>query len=233
MSEGLVLAMLALGLVSGVHCVAMCGGIVGAFSLQRVIPIRPERPRAPLARLAAFNAGRISTYAAMGAAAGALGAGVGFALEAQVALYILVNVALVLAGLYLAGMDAGLSRLESLGAPLWRRLQPLAAKLLPGRNAYFAGLVWGFLPCGLVYAALAAAAFAGTPALGAAAMLAFGIGTLPFLLAAGFAATRLRAWLRLRAARIAAGSAVLAFGAYGLAHAGGVADGIRGGILCF
>jgi sulfite exporter TauE/SafE len=129
-----------------------------------------------------------------------------------------------------------LSRLESLGAPLWRRLQPLASRVTAGSGtarAYAAGLVWGWLPCGLVYAALLAASFAGSAARGAVAMAAFGAGTLPFLLAAGLAAARLGPLLRRRGVRLAAGSGLLAFGAWGLAHAEGIADGIRRGLLCF
>jgi sulfite exporter TauE/SafE len=82
------------------------------------------------------------------------------------------------------------------------------------------GLLWGWLPCGLVYGALVAAAFAGSAEAGAAAMAAFGLGTLPWLLAAGVAAARVRDFLRLSAVRLAAGGAVLGFGAWGLAHAG-------------
>ena len=214
---GFLATMLALGLVSSVHCAGMCGGIVGAFSLGRVIPIREARP-AP--RLAAFNAGRIATYAALGAASGMLGA----ALEAQLVLYVFANIAVVLAGLHLLGLGP-LARLEALVAPLWRRLQALH----PFRNPFLAGLLWGLLPCGLVYGALAAAAFAGSPVAGAAAMLAFGAGTLPLLLAAGLGIARLRG----RLFRFVAGGGVLAFGVYGLAHAGEVADGIRRGLFCF
>jgi sulfite exporter TauE/SafE len=203
----------------------MCGGIVGAFSLQRrVIPIRAELSPVSPSRLLAFNAGRIATYAGMGTVAGALGG----ALDAQVALYVLANVALVLTGLYLAGLGGALARLESLAAPPWRRLQPMATWML-SRNVFLAGMLWGFLPCGLVYGALAAAAFAANPIAGATAMAAFGLGTLPFLLAAGLAFARLRG----RLFRSVAGGSVLAFGIYGLAHAGEVADGIRRGLFCF
>jgi sulfite exporter TauE/SafE len=76
------------------------------------------------------------------------------------------------------------------------------------------------LPCGLVYGALTAAAFAGNPAAGAAGMLAFGLGTLPWLFAAGVAAARLRGWLERRPIRLGVGGAVLGFGFWGLAHAG-------------
>lgn len=215
MDAGFLLAMLALGLVSSVHCVGMCGGIVTAFSMRRVIPIREAR-----APLVAFNAGRLATYAALGAVAGIAGR----LIEAQVVLYVVANAALVLAGLHLVGF-APLARLEALAAPLWRRLNPL----FPSRSGFLSGLLWGLLPCGLVYGALAAAAFAGSPAGGAAAMLAFGVGTLPLLVGAGAALARLRG----RLARSLAGGGVLAFGVYGLAHAGEVADGIRRGLFCF
>jgi sulfite exporter TauE/SafE len=229
-------AMLAAGLASGVHCVGMCGGIVAAFDVKRVIPIREANL---WGRRLAFNLGRITTYAAAGAAAGTLGAAAYAAgvLPAQAMLQLAANVMLVLVGLYLAGADRLLAPLEALGRPLWRRLQPLAARLLRARpeptarmlaRSYSAGLAWGWLPCAMVYAALAAAAFAGGPAAGALAMVAFGLGTLPFLLGAGWLAARLRDWRR------AAGAAVLGFGVYGLAHASAEAlgDGVRRMLLC-
>jgi hypothetical protein len=232
--DALLAAMLAAGLASGLHCVGMCGGIVAAFDASvanphsnRVIPIRAKTD---WQRRLAFNFGRISTYAAAGAAAGLLGgaAYAAGALPAQAVLYVAANIMLVLMGLHLAGAGRLLGRLEALGAPLWRRLQPLAARLLPARTlsqSYAAGLVWGWLPCGMVYAALAGAMLAGSPARGALAMTAFGLGTIPFLLAAGWLAARLRAW------RVAVGGAVLAFGTYGLAHAGGLGDAIGRGLL--
>ncbi|HSH06722.1 MAG TPA: sulfite exporter TauE/SafE family protein, partial [Burkholderiales bacterium] len=195
-------AMLVTGFLSGVHCLGMCGGIVSAFAVfgrgagQATLALQPRGHAfgRELARQLAFNAGRIGSYALAGAIAGALGgagATVVGALPWQVALYVLANLMLVLVGLYLAGASAWLGRIEALGAPLWRRLQPLAARLLPARTlpqSVLAGLVWGWIPCGLVYAALAVAALAGSAERGALAMVAFGLGTLPNLLAAGLAA---------------------------------------------
>jgi sulfite exporter TauE/SafE len=180
----------------------------------------------------------VTSYAAAGALAGTLG-GAGAllagAMSAQAVLYVLANLMLVLAGLYLAGAGRLLGRLESLGAPLWRRLQPLAARLMSARGlrgSYAAGLAWGWLPCGLVYGALVAAALAGSPLRGALAMLGFGLGTLPTLLAAGLAAGSLRAWVGRRAVRVAAGGLIAGFGAWGLAHASGLFASIRTGLLC-
>jgi len=239
MEPGLALAMLAAGFASGVHCIGMCGGIVAAFGAQRVIPVR-EANAAPARwpRLLAFNAGRISSYAAAGAVAGTLGGAVELvtgALPAQTALYVLANLVLILVGLTLAGAGRPLERLEALGAPLWRRIQPHAARLMTActlPQAYAAGLLWGWLPCGLVYGALAAAAFAGGAKGGALAMLAFGAGTLPNLLAAGLAVSRLRAWARSAKLRLAAGAVVLGFGVFGLARAAGLAESVRRALVC-
>lgn len=227
-------AMLVLGALSSVHCGTMCGGIVTAFSAATPLLPRGEL----LARQAAFNAGRISTYAALGGlagAAGSVGALASEALSAQTALYVFANATLVLVGVHLAGFGGPLARIEALAAPLWRRVQPLASRLLPapgGSRAYAAGLLWGVLPCGLVYGALAVAVFAGSALEGALGMLAFGAGTLPVLLATGAAAAGARRWLARRAVRVGAGALVLAFGAYGLAQAGSMAEGLRRGILC-
>jgi sulfite exporter TauE/SafE len=237
-------AMLVTGFLSGVHCLGMCGGIVAAFGslgapTAVVVQARRASPWRELARQLAFNAGRILSYSLAGALAGALGgagATIAGALSWQVALYVLANVMLILVGLYLAGASAWLARIEALGAPLWRRLQPLAARLLPARTlpqSVAAGLVWGWIPCGLVYGALAVAVLAGSPERGALAMAAFGLGTLPNLLAAGLAAARLRSFAARRGVRLAAGGVVLGFGLFGLANAGVVAEGIRSGILCF
>ena len=237
MSAQLLLAMALLGLASGVHCVGMCGGIVGAFSAQKKIvrnAVRPEWQRQLL-----FNLGRVSSYAVLGALAGTLG-GVGAlvagALPAQTALLVIANMVLILMGLQLAGRGGSLARLEALGAPLWRTLRPSAAALLDARSSprvYAAGLIWGWLPCGLVYGALVLTLAVSSSAIdGALAMAAFGIGTLPNLFAAGLAAARIRTWFKRQAVRTSAGVAVLAFGAYGLAHASGVAETIRRGILC-
>lgn len=202
-----------LGVASGVHCVGMCGGFVAAFGGRRVIPLRAVEAPPSWRRLALFNAGRITSYAAAGAAAGTFGAAFTGLLGAQAALYGVANALLIAIGLHLAGASRVLAPLEALGAPLWRRLQPFAARAMGG-GAYVAGLFWGWLPCGLVYGALAAAAFAGSAPAGAAAMAAYGLGTLPWLMGAGLAL----GWLQSRLVRSVSGAAVLAFGAYGLAH---------------
>ena len=208
MDFALPLALFGLGLASGVHCLGMCGGIVAAFS-QTVFPGERLFPRQ-----LAFNGGRMASYCLAGLAAGATGA----LFHGSVALFIAVNVLLVLVGLHLMGLRTPMLALERLGAPLWRRIAPLAARAF-NANAFAGGLLWGLIPCGLVYGALGAAALAGSAGGGALAMAGFGLGTLPWLLAAGVAAARLRGWMHRRPVRAATGGLVIAYGAWGLAHA--------------
>jgi len=209
MDAALPLALLAMGLASGMHCLGMCGGIATAFSVRQVVFSKKRI----FQRQLLFNAGRITSYALAGVVAGATGA----LFHGSAALYVLVNVLLIFVGLQLCGVRTPMAWLERLGAPLWRRVQPLAVKLFDV-NAYAGGMLWGLIPCGLVYGALAAAAVAGSPARGALAMAAFGAGTLPWLLAAGLTAARLRAWIGRRPVRAATGGLVMAYGAWGLAH---------------
>lgn len=222
------------GLVGSVHCVGMCGGIVGAFSMAAPRPAFPVAVRAAPAaavieggaRVLAYNAGRLGSYMLAGALAGGMLGGVrqlAGAAPVQLAAYWLANLMLVALGLYLMDAWRGLARLEAAGRFLWRRLQPLTRRLLPIRHpaqALALGALWGWLPCGMVYSMLLAAMLAGTAAGGAAVMLAFGLGTLPALVAMGLAGNRLQAWTTKRQVRIGAGLVVLAFGLLGLARAG-------------
>ena len=220
----LALALFAAGLASGLHCAGMCGGISAGFSLLQ----KEQLWRRQLA----FNCGRIASYAAAGAAAGALGSAGAYAataLPAQTVLFVFSSVFVTLVGIHLAGRGLPLPLLEKCGLPLWRRLQPIAVRLLRGRglpHAFAAGMAWGWLPCGLVYGALLAAAFAGGAPEGAIAMGAFGAGTLPWLLLAGVAAARLRHWARRYELRRALGVALIGLGAWGVAH------GVEQTILC-
>jgi len=235
--EALLLGMLVTGLASGLHCAGMCGGFVSAFSAARTVrlPAVRKRDTPDWVSQLALSAGRIASYTMAGAIAGALGAAIAQALPVQTALFLLANAMLVLTGLFVAGAGRGFGRLEAIGAPVWKVLQPGAARLFGMRGLpanFAAGMLWGFLPCGLVYGALAVAALAGSPGRGAATMLAFGLGTLPNVLAIGVAAARMRGWMTHRAARIAAGALILGFGAYGLARAASVGETLRNGLFC-
>lgn len=200
----------AMGLFGGLHCIGMCGGIVAALGT------RPAVRRGPTALLA-YNVGRIGSYSLMGALAG----GLGFSLVGPLgpggvlALRVGAGLFLVAAGLYLSGLWMGLARLERLGAHVWRRVAPLQQRIGPPDRLWkllAAGAVWGWLPCGLVYAALAGALASGGVLQGALFMACFGLGTLPWLLAAGALAASLSGFLRRREVRVVAGLLVVLFG---------------------
>lgn len=221
------------GLAGSVHCVGMCGGIVGALSASAparpVIAIASVNASAPaaagLGRVLAYNAGRIGSYMAAGALAGGLAGGAQSLARLaglQIGFYWLANLMLVALGLYLMDAWRGLARLEQGGQLLWRRIQPLLKPLLPADSAAKAlalGGLWGWIPCGMVYSVLLTAMLSGSAASGAAVMFAFGLGTLPMLLGLGLLGARLRAALQRRPVRLACGLLVLAFGLLGLLRA--------------
>lgn len=206
------------GLLGGGHCVGMCGGFVGAVTLS----LPAARARWPFTL--AYNGGRIASYTLAGVLAGLIGSS-GFFLEQvlpmEKILYALASLMLVALGLYLAGVWHGVLWLERAGAGFWRRLQPLSKKMLPLRSlpqAFALGLLWGWLPCGLVYSVLVVALSTGTALQGGALMLAFGLGTLPVMLAMGMAAVRLKDWMQQLWVRRGSGLLVLGFGLLGLWH---------------
>ena len=220
------------GFLGGVHCAGMCGGIVTALVGQTAGNSRPW-----LIHLA-YNAGRIASYALAGAAVGAVGS-LGLLLDGwlpvQVFVYVAANLLLIALGLYLAGIRSPITRLEHLGAGLWRRIQPHTRRFLPADSAPKAlalGMLWGWLPCGLVYTVLFTALLSGSALNGAILMLAFGLGTLPNLMAAAVLLQRSRSLLTSRFARIVSGAIVMAFGVYGIAHAASLGTQIRSGLLC-
>lgn len=221
------------GLLGSVHCAGMCGGIVSAFSAVpvRAFPIavvaRPRAGAASLERVLAYNTGRISSYMLAGAMAGGLAGGArtlaGLA-PLQAGGYWLANLMLIALGLYLMDAWRGLAKLETLGQRLWRHARPLTAALQPldsPLKLLALGGLWGALPCGMVYSMLVTAMMSGSATAGAAVMLAFGLGTLPVLLAMGLMGDRLRMALQRASVRRGAGLVVLGFGLLGLARAAG------------
>ena len=222
------------GLLGGVHCVGMCGGIVGAFSVatpRRPFPVPVLTQQSWFSetatgglRVLAFNAGRIGSYLIAGALAGVLGnipAMMNIAILQRGA-YWLANLMLVALGLTLMNTWQGLSRVESLGQWAWRRLQPLIRRCLPVETTWQAlalGGLWGWVPCGMVYSVLMTAMLTGSALQGASVMLAFGVGTLPLLFSMGMLGSRLQASLQKPVIKTIAGLLVLGFGLLGLYRA--------------
>ena len=183
-----------------------------AFSMA--IPATEKKQR--WAILFTYNLGRIGSYGLMGLLAGffaqqfaAIGGGE--------ILRIIAGLLLIAMGFYLANWWRGLTYLEKLGRYLWAYLQPLGKGLMPVNNlpkALGLGIIWGWLPCGLVYSALALAMTQPAPALASGAMLAFGIGTLPSVLAAGVVAQQLAKILQKREIRFGLALLVIIYGVW-------------------
>lgn len=206
------------GLLGGAHCAAMCGSIVAMTSM-------PSSGAAPRWRLQlAYNTGRITSYTVAGVLAGALGQS-GVALRggvlAQHLIMFLMGATLVVLALNLAGVRPVTHRIEAAGALLWRQVQPWSRHCLPVRSPLHAmglGALWGWLPCGLVYAMLLTALASGSAIEGGAILAAFGLGTLPNLLLMGAAVCRAKRWLEVRWLRYAASAVIAAIGVYGMLH---------------
>jgi len=184
----------------------MCGGIIGALSLSLPAEVRASRLRLVVFSML-FNGGRVISYVAAGLLAGAFGVELLKALGLQNA-HALLRYAgvlfMVAIGFYLAGWFPQLARVEHLGQPVWRRLEPLARKMMPINSIWRAllyGMAWGWLPCGMVYMVLFMTVTAGSAVQGGMMMLAFGLGTLPSMLSAGIMATWIRRLARSPRAR--------------------------------
>lgn len=211
------LASVLIGWLGGVHCFGMCGGIVSALSLSVPGSRRP-------ALLLSYNLGRCITYISLGFMAGVMGYASTTALGvAPRFLFGLANLLLVGMGLYLLGLPQFVRPLERTGQLLWRYMEPLARSFLPintiGR-AFLVGLIWGFLPCGLVYSALVTSMSIANPLSSAAWMAGFALGTLPNLLLAGWLGAGLLNRLRQSSIRWIAGGLIIVWGVYGLMQLG-------------
>lgn len=190
-----------LGLFSTVHCVGMCGGIIGALSLSLPLEVRSHKAKM-LTYITTYNIGRIASYAIAGLIVGTLGHGLNTMADlgpGRLVVRYAGTVLMIAIGLYLAGWFPQFSLVEKIGQPVWRKLEPLGRKLLPVSSlprALAYGMIWGWLPCGLVYFVLLWSLTSGGATQGALTMLAFGVGTLPTLIVTGFAASGLATFVR-------------------------------------
>ncbi|MGZ8966395.1 MAG: sulfite exporter TauE/SafE family protein [Gallionella sp.] len=220
MTDFSIIAVFFVGLLGGVHCLGMCGSLVGILTTQL-----PKNKPLWTFHLA-YSGGRVLSYSVAGALVGSVGAA-GLLWRDQVPmqhlLFALSSLMLIALGLYLAGINHLVRRIEALGGGLWRRLQPYTRRLFPVSTVWRAfqlGMVWGWLPCGLVYSVLLAALASGSAQHGALIMLAFGLGTLPNLLLIGLFWQRVKGWVQHPRVRLSAGLLVAAFGVYGLIKVG-------------
>lgn len=221
--DGLLAAAFAAGFFGSSHCLGMCGAVVTMLE-------QPRLPAGNLPRRIVYNLGRLACYASLGAIAGVAGlvltrmAGLGTGL---LVLRLLAAALVILLALNLLFNLGSLRFVETAGQAIWRRVSPFARYVLPASTlprAFGAGFIWGALPCGLVYAAVAMAATTGSATSGAALMVAFWAGTLPALLAVGSVASRVGSFARSPGLRRVAGALLLLVGLMALAlplrHAG-------------
>lgn len=219
MNEITLVAALMTGLLGSVHCIGMCGGIVGALTMQ----LRPEihqKPLKLLPYLLFYNTGRLFSYALAGVLMGWLGQQFKNSLPQPHLIGMFISgLFMILLGLYLANWWSGLTRIERLGQHIWKRLEPIGRHFLPVHHPLQAlglGAIWGWLPCGLVYTALVMALAVADPMQGGLLMLAFGVGTLPMLLSMGGAASQLQRLIRRPRLRQVIGSLIILLGVYSL-----------------
>jgi len=179
-----------LGIFSTIHCLGMCGGIVGALSIAMPDEVNKNfYQRSKI--IIGYNAGRITSYTIAGAIAGASGGAVILLFDpghAHRLLQFLAAIILVLIGLNLAGWLPLSSRFEGIGLRLWRLIRPLTKNLIPINGfipAFQTGLLWGWLPCALVYSVLLWSLASGSAFRGGLLMFFFGLGTLPSMITAG------------------------------------------------
>jgi hypothetical protein len=184
------IALLTLGLVSSFHCIGMCGGIMGALGLSTPTEVRQSR-FGLFGFVTAYNGGRVLSYASAGALLWLVESLVPdsvYLANGHLVLRLLGAAVMLGAGLHLAGWFHDFKRMEVVGRPLWRKLEPVARKLLPVKSlpqALAYGAVWGWMPCGLVYMALLYAASQSAVSNPILMMACFGLGTLPVMLATG------------------------------------------------
>ena len=181
MTWALFLAAFSMGLFGSPHCLGMCGGIVTAFglSMQHVSDSKKN------GLILTYHLGRLISYSLLGLIASVIGVAIFQSIMSNSAPRIVLGAVLVLIGLAMLGLPL-CNQLEKFGMRFWQSLAPLRKKVFPIDSfgkALFAGLLWGFLPCGLVYGALMMAIAGNDIATGAALMFVFGLGTMPMLIA--------------------------------------------------
>lgn len=181
MTWALFLAAFSMGLFGSPHCLGMCGGIVTAFglSMQHVSDSKKN------GLILTYHFGRLISYSLLGLIASLVGVAIFQSIMSNSAPRIVLGAVLVLIGLAMLGLPL-FNQLEKIGMRFWQSLAPIRKKVFPIDSfgkALFAGLLWGFLPCGLVYGALMMAIAGNNIATGAALMFVFGLGTMPMLIA--------------------------------------------------
>ncbi len=212
-SEAMVAALI-LGLMGAGHCIGMCGGLAAGLAFANGGKSRLYR----LAILLSYNLGRVFSYALIGALFAFIFGGVDKLTPLPI-LRLISGLLLIGMGFYLADWWKGLTRLEAAGGYIWKYLSPQAKRLMPVTRidtALLLGAIWGWLPCGMVYSALAYATVQADAYKGAMVMASFGLGTIPAILAGGLASGWIKQSMQNRLLRAGFGIVFIGYGIYTL-----------------
>lgn len=204
-----------MGLAGSLHCAGVCGGVASSLLIATAAP--DAVPSARAAALLKIQIGRTLSYALCGALVGGVGAGFAGLLNlagVQPVTRIAAACALVWAGCSIAGFApsfASLDRVLASTSNAW----PAATRRIRNAHPVALGIVWGFAPCGMVYAALLNAMLSGSLLSGAEFMAGFGLATIPAVASAAFGVTALAGFgarLPRNKLRAALGTGILALG---------------------
>ncbi len=205
---------LLMGLASSLHCAGMCGAIASSLLMAF------DRDAGSAARAQthfAAQGGRVLVYVISGALLGGVGAAFYGAFDhssAYLALRWAAAVALGWIGMSVAGFAPSLAGVDRFTAPITGVLHQVRYAAGPnGGGAFVSGMIWGFLPCGMVYGALFYAMLAGSALGGAEVMAGFGLGTLPSVTAVALGLSGLRQFAHIGKARVGIGLAIMALAA--------------------
>lgn len=210
-------AALVIGFLSAGHCLTMCGGIVGAFSTNLPLHHRMS-PRHKILYILSYNIGRITSYVCAGAL---IGYSISyFSIKSSAVLYFVQFFAgfmLVAIGLYLANVINLIRKTEVIGKFLWPIISPFARRFVPFKSPLSAlpfGIIWGWLPCGLVYSVLTWSAASGSAVSGGLIMLGFGLGTLPAMISIGYFSQQLNRFINKPYVRFTCAFIIIGYGLY-------------------
>lgn len=208
----LVIPAVAAGLFGSAHCLGMCGGLSGLFAMHTGAKSTASQPVLAVT----YNLGRIASYASLGALSAYAGQGLTDVLPGlAVPIRLAAGLVIVLMGIQIAFGWQLLAPVEKAGSYLWRLVSPLTRHVLPVTStpkALALGLLWGLLPCGLVYSMLLVAMAGSDPLHGAIVMVAFGVGTTPAMLVTGLSAASLARLLSNKRRALVAGLLLIAIG---------------------
>lgn len=206
------LSALLMGLIGSTHCIGMCGGIISALSTN----FNGRAQNQTFYIQLFYNIGRITSYSLIGLLVGLFSSKLMQMLPDPHAFSMkIAGIFFILLGLYISQLLNSFKYLEAAGQKLWVKIEPFGRKYLPAQNIWNAlklGLVWGWLPCGLVYSALALAVTQLNPLHSALTMLTFGLGTLPTLLLIGHFAHNIKTILQNKNVRLMLGLILILYG---------------------